>query len=352
MAEPKESEIRFPVRDAADVLVGLQRVREAGLLAGAPDVDRALTETIVSELASNIVKYADRGFMRVRRSEQAGEIDIDVWAEDHGPGIADIQRAMHDNFSTGNTLGLGLPGVERMSDAFSIRSIVGSGTEVHARRRVLGRGSLAAKRLTPPLPVPAMPAAPQWDLGMHARPLRNEIACGDATLAVQVDGGLLLVIVDGTGHGTSAAEAAERVSDFVLRGGGSDLPRLMAGLHARLQGSAGAAVGALFLDPVRRNFRYAGVGNTVATRRLGSTWRSISKDGVLGMRLPTILEQSSTLERGDLLLLWTDGIPEMAAGAYATRNAYRSAGQLARDLVAELGKPHDDASCIVLRWLD
>jgi anti-sigma regulatory factor (Ser/Thr protein kinase) len=344
--------VRFPVRDAADVIVGLQRVRDAGLLAGAPDVDRALTETIVSELATNIVKYADRGFLRVRRSERPGEVDIDVWAEDQGPGISDIDRAMRESYSTGSTLGLGLPGVERMSDEFSIRSTEGSGTEVHARRRVVGRSTLPPPRRAPLVPAPTTTQTVPWDLGMHARPIRNEIACGDATLAVQVDGGLLLVIVDGTGHGDSAAEAADRVSDFVLHGASSDLPRLMAGLHARLQGSAGAAVGALFVDPARKSFRYAGVGNTAAARRLGPTWRSISKDGVLGMRLPTILEQSSTLERGDLLLMWTDGIPEMAAGTYATRNAYRSAAQLARNLVKELGKPHDDASCIALRWLD
>ena len=355
MVEASTREVTFAVRDATDVILGIRKVREAGLLAGASEVDRSLTETIISELATNIVKYADRGVVRVGRMEQADGVDVLVWAEDHGPGIPDLERARADHFSTGNTLGLGLPGVERMSDAFSIQSIVGAGTQVHARRRIVGRTGGSAARATVPAATGADPAplqTPQWDIGMHARPLRGERVCGDRTLAVRVDGGLLLLIADGTGHGESAHAAATRIADFALRAGTSDLKRLMTGLHAALGGSVGAAVGALFVDPVRRTFRYAGVGNTGASRRMGVTWRSISRDGVLGMRLPSLLEQQGTLERGDLLLLWTDGVSEMAAGAYAARNAYRAAGQLARDLVEELGKPHDDASCIVLRWLD
>lgn len=355
MPETRPMQVSFAVRDPSDVILGIRQVRDAGLLAGASDVDRALTETIISELATNIVKYADRGSVRVRRTEQSGDVDVDIWAEDHGPGISDLARARADHFSTGNTLGLGLPGVERMSDAFSIRSTLGSGTEVHARRRILGRSGACLHRHATTDPVAATQAplqSAQWDIGMHAKPMRGERECGDQTLAVHVDGGLLLVIVDGTGHGSSASQAATRVSDFVLREGTSDLKRLMSGLHAALSGTVGAAVGALFIDPERRTFRYTGVGNTGASRRMGVTWRSISRDGVLGMRLPMLLEQGGTLERGDLILLWTDGVSEMAASAMAARQAYRASAQLARDLVEELGKPHDDASCIVLRWLD
>ena len=348
-------QVSFPVRDPADVILGIRQVREAGLLAGASEVDRTLTETIISELATNIVKYADRGSVRVRRTEQSGDVDVDIWAEDHGPGIPDLARARMDHFSTGNTLGLGLPGVERMSDVFSIRSTVGSGTEVHARRRILGRAGAPPRKAVARDASAATQAplqSPKWDIGMHAKPMRGEHECGDQTLAVHVDGGLLLVIVDATGHGPAANRAANRVSDFVLREGGSDLKRLMSGLHAILTGTVGAAVGALFIDPERRTFRYSGVGNTGASRRMGVTWRSVSRDGVLGMRLPTLLEQAGTLERGDLILMWTDGVSEMAATTMAARHAYRASAQLARDIVEELGKPHDDASCIVLRWLD
>ena len=351
MPESSGRRLMFTVKDAMDVVLGIQRMRADGLLAGAHEMDQSLVATIVSELATNIVKYAQRGLVRVERVERDGAVDIEVWAEDHGPGIPDIDRARSDRFSTGNTLGLGLPGVERMSDAFDIQSVVGHGTQVHARRRIVGARDAIAQRGRPAgngSPAPLHGA--QWDIGMHIRPLPGLMVSGDLTLVVQAGGGLLLLVVDGTGHGTTAAEAAQRVATFARSNADGDLGRFLAGLHAHLHGSVGAAVGALFIDPAARRFRYAAVGNTGASRRVGAPWRGVSKDGVLGQRLPGTFVQEGQLARGDLLLMFSDGMPEMACGEFAVRNAFKPAIQLAREMVDQLGKPHDDACCIVLRW--
>jgi anti-sigma regulatory factor (Ser/Thr protein kinase) len=353
MPEHAGRRVMFPVKDPTDVILGIQRMRESGLLEGADEVDRSLVATIVSELATNIVKYAQRGLVRVQRVELPDAVDIEVWAEDEGPGIVDIDRARTANFSTGNTLGLGLPGVERMSDAFDIQSVVGHGTQVHARKRIVGRSRHPTR---PPAPAgdgsPADLRTPQWDIGMHLRPMHGLVVSGDLTIAIRAGSGLLLLIADGTGHGVAAAEAAQRVAAFARAHADGDLGRFLAGLHAHLHGSVGAAVGALFIDPAARTFRYAGVGNTSAQRRSGAPWRGVSKDGVLGQRLPSPLVQEGTLARGDLLLMHSDGVSETAAGEFARRESHASAAQLARTIVAELGKPHDDASCIVLRWND
>lgn len=355
MPERASRRVLFPVKDATDVILGIQRVRESGLLAGAHEMEASLVATIISELATNIVKYAQRGVVWVQRIEHGGEVDVEVWAEDHGPGIPDIDRAKTERYSTGNTLGLGLPGVQRMSDEFTIQSVVGHGTQVRARRRIIGRPTTSARSgaTTPARDgSPAPLQTPQWEIGMHVRPMPGQRVSGDLAIAARAGESLLLVIADGTGHGQSAADAVQRVAEFVRNHADVDLARFLAGLHARLAGSAGAAVGALLVDPARRAFRYAGVGNTSAARRCGAPWRGISKDGVLGERLPGSLVQDGTLARGDLLMLFTDGLSEMAGGQFATRNAFRPAAELARELVAELGKPHDDAGCIVLKWND
>ena len=353
MPEATARRVAFLVKDAADVILGIQRVRESGLLAGAGEVDQSLVATIVSELATNIVKYAQRGHVRVQRVEHDGAVDIEVWAEDEGPGIPDVDRARTDRFSTGNTLGLGLPGVERMSDAFDIQSVVGHGTQIHARRRIVGREGLGARPRTTPAPAaPAPLTAPQWEIGMHVRPMPGHVVSGDLTIAVHAGAGLLLLMIDGTGHGTTAAEAAQRVAAFARASTQGDLPRFLAGLHAHLNGSAGAAVGALLLEPGTRTFRYAGVGNTTASRRVGAPWRAVSKDGVLGQRMPTAFVQDGTLTRGDLFVMHSDGLSELAAGEFAARNAHHPATALAREIVEQLGKAHDDAGCLVLRWND
>ncbi|MDW6093929.1 ATP-binding protein [Vibrio rhizosphaerae] len=90
--------------------------------------------TIVSELATNIVKYAGSGRIELAEMQRAcGRVTkhgIQVIARDFGPGIANIEQAMAEHFSTGGSLGMGLPGVQRMVDQFEIQSFTeASGTK-------------------------------------------------------------------------------------------------------------------------------------------------------------------------------------------------------------------------------
>ena len=86
--------------------------------------------TIVSELGRNILKYAERGRVRCEIIERDAQRGLQVVAVDSGPGIADIDAALTDSYSTGGTLGLGLPGVRRMADDFELQSVLGKGTKV------------------------------------------------------------------------------------------------------------------------------------------------------------------------------------------------------------------------------
>jgi len=345
--------VSFPVRDHADLTVGLQRMRTAGVLADADEVERAMVVTMVSELATNIVKYAGRGMIRVARSLASDGIEIDIWAEDSGPGIADLARALKDHFTTGTSLGLGLPGVRRMSDRFTIESTPGAGTRVHARRRITGRRSSASSRSVArsgaAASTPAELSTPLWDVGLRARPAPGQRDGGDLAIAVAVDDGLLLAMIDASGHGSFAKAAAEQVRSCVERADSGELPRVLQSCHERLRDTRGAAVGLLFVNSSDRSVRYMGVGNTGAARVVGTPWRPISKDGVLGQRLPTPREETATLSRGDLIVMWTDGVGGLP-GALSVRDAFRPAQELADEIVMKRGRSHDDAGCVVLRW--
>ena len=352
MRELPATAVSFPVRDHADLTVGIQRLRASGVLSEADEVQRAMIVTIVSELATNIVKYAGRGMIRVTRTDQADGVDVDVWAEDHGPGIVDTERALKDHFTTGTSLGLGLPGVRRMSDRFSIESVPGAGTRVHARKRISGRRIESSMRSMPRSGAASRGverSTPLWDIGLRARPAPGQHDGGDLALAIGLDDGVLLAMIDASGHGSFAKAAAEQVRSRLDRAEASELPKLLQACHESLEGSRGAAVGLLFVSATDRTARYIGVGNTGAARVAGAPWRPISKDGVLGERLPTPFEQSTTLARGDLIVMWTDGVSGLP-GALTVRDAFRPAQELADDIVASRGRSHDDAGCIVLRW--
>ena len=102
--------------------------------AGFDETPCRMIATAVSELVRNILKYAGSGEFRLRRVEGPGVRGIEIEVSDHGPGIADIDAAMSDHVSSGGTLGLGLPGVRRLMDEFSLESAPGQGTRVTARK--------------------------------------------------------------------------------------------------------------------------------------------------------------------------------------------------------------------------
>ena len=102
--------------------------------AGFAETPSRLIATAVSELVRNILKYAGQGELSLRQIREPGRRGIEIEATDQGPGIADCEAAMQDHFSSGGTLGLGLPGVRRMMDEFHLESTPGSGTRVTARK--------------------------------------------------------------------------------------------------------------------------------------------------------------------------------------------------------------------------
>ena len=109
-------------------LVSTHFCREAGF----DETPCRLIATAVSELARNILKYAGTGEIRLRQVEGRNGTGVEIEAVDRGPGIEDPDAAMRDHFSSGGTLGLGLPGVKRMMDEFSLESMPGEGTRVTA----------------------------------------------------------------------------------------------------------------------------------------------------------------------------------------------------------------------------
>lgn len=130
-------ELHHSIRGESDasraVLESTLYSREAGF----DEAPSRMIATAVSELVRNIIKYAGSGEIRLRRVKKMGARGIEIEALDNGPGIADCEAAMQDHYSSGGTLGLGLPAVKRMMDDFSLESTPGEGTRVTARKWIV-----------------------------------------------------------------------------------------------------------------------------------------------------------------------------------------------------------------------
>jgi serine/threonine-protein kinase RsbT len=121
---------RVPIERDADVVNARQKGRELASSIGFRGSDLALIATAISEIARNIVVYAERGEIALSTVADGDRHGVLVVAQDKGPGIADVEQVMRDGFSTGRSLGLGLPGARRLMDTFEIASEVGVGTTI------------------------------------------------------------------------------------------------------------------------------------------------------------------------------------------------------------------------------
>ncbi|GAA4241312.1 ATP-binding protein [Actinomadura meridiana] len=120
-----------PIASNDDVVRVRQVVRAAAAAAGLSLVDQTKIVTAASELARNTYAHGGGGTMRVERAVgDRGRTGVRIVFADEGPGIADIEQALSEGWTSGTGLGLGLSGARRLSDEFSLCSETGRGTTV------------------------------------------------------------------------------------------------------------------------------------------------------------------------------------------------------------------------------
>jgi serine/threonine-protein kinase RsbT len=113
-----------------DVVPFRNRVKEYAVKIGMGLVNQTKLITAASELSRNMLRYANGGDVVIEVVSKGRENGIRLTFVDKGPGIPDISLAMKDGYTTGKSMGLGLPGAKRLVSEFDIKSIVGKGTTV------------------------------------------------------------------------------------------------------------------------------------------------------------------------------------------------------------------------------
>ena len=134
-----EGDIVVEIHNSDDIVEARKAGHQLALDLGFSLTDVTMIATAISEIARNITSYAGRGAVRVMVADREGRKALVVRAEDDGPGIADIERALEDGYSTGRGLGMGLPGARRLMDRLIVESARGRGTVVEMWKWVPGR---------------------------------------------------------------------------------------------------------------------------------------------------------------------------------------------------------------------
>jgi serine/threonine-protein kinase RsbT len=126
----RPDEIRIEIVTDGDIVRARQAGRELAASAGCASTDQTMVATAISEIARNLLTHAGGGDLEMRLVDRLGRTSLEIIARDDGPGIGDLERALEDGFTTGDGLGLGLPGARRLMDEFTVESEVGLGTVV------------------------------------------------------------------------------------------------------------------------------------------------------------------------------------------------------------------------------
>lgn len=290
-----------------------------------------------SELASNLVKHAREGSVLLRVLRRSGTAGVGVLTLDHGPGTRDIAALSVDGVTTTGTLGIGLGAVRRFADRLDLHSVPGLGTVVSAE---FWRHEPGASDVTHGSDL----------FGALLRPLPGESVCGDAYAHRAAHGSTLVMMVDGLGHGPMAARASDAAVRAFLASRQVEPRHLLDDLHHALKGTRGAAVAVAQVDPAAGVLRYGGIGNIVGrVVDAADSSQLASQPGIVGHNAPTVREIEVPLERGQWLVMHSDGltdrwrVPDLP-GILAT-----SPVVLCAALLRAAGNRRDDAGVLALR---
>ena len=389
---------RYRINRRSDVQMAAVSVQRPDYYPGLSALDRTALGTVIAELGTNILKYGVEGSIRISQVQDGARQGILVEASDAGPGIPDLDRALEEHFSTGNSLGLGLPAVQRMSDELGITTGPDTGTQVRALRWIRPEpqaappaGSRGRHEPAPPSQPPQADAAPaggivrplQLTIEQRIRPCYPERVSGDQLLVSQQGCLWLLGVVDGCGHGPEAHAVACAVVEALQErfrqlaagrvGGRSDgsgsgsgtgdgemanpgpcpaegwLEELLRTAHQRACGSRGAAIGLALVDSHRRELWFSGIGNTRILEFRSRGWTGVSRDGQLGDRFPTPIVQRFPLEDGDTVVQCSDGLRESQVRQLRQSSDPALPLPALADLLMRQALRTDDVSVLLLR---
>jgi anti-sigma regulatory factor (Ser/Thr protein kinase) len=326
IAVDEETQPGFARREAARI-AALEGLQEA-------DVGRV--SIVVTEAAKNLVKHGNGGEVLLRGWSQNGASAVDVLALDKGKGMSDVGACMRDGFSTAGTPGTGLGAMQRMSDLLDIYSVPGAGTVVHCR--------IGAENRLP------ADATERMDSGVVIVPIAGETRCGDGWAERHTDSHSVYMVVDGLGHGSGAADAADEAIAAFQRVETANPLDVLDEAHHALRKTRGAALSVASIDHNRRKVRFAGIGNVAGAIISPAKWQNmVSHNGIVGHSQARMQDFTYDWPADAMLAMYSDGITSHWNLSKYPGLQLRSPLLQAAVVYRDFSRRRDDATVLIAR---
>lgn len=273
--------------------------RAAGTLAAEAGMDASSIDRIavlVTQLGTNLWRHSTSGRLLIAMRRDGEHDGIDVLSLDDGPGMIDPDRCMADGYSTSGDLGNGLGEARRLSDEFSLFSVLGRGTVIFGR--VVGQRTGIG-----------LIQEPRFVVGAVCLAAPGESVSGDGWSFRAEDETGSLMVADGLGHGPGAAEAAEGAL-AVFKGGLTGSPSAMlTRAHQALHGTVGAVVAVATFEAKGGTIVFSGAGNITGRLISGIADRTLlSQPGTVGRQIRRLHDVSYEWDQHAVLVVHSDGL--------------------------------------------
>ena len=290
---------------------------------------------VASELASNLLRHASHGRMRLSRVDSGGRTGIQIESEDNGPGIPNVEEAITDGYSTAGGLGLGLGAVNRLMDELEFYSGAQGGVHVVCQRWLRPASRVILEKVLA--------------FGAATRSYRMLSENGDTFIIRQWNRHALVGVIDGLGHGHFAQRASQTARQYIEQHFDQSMENLFRGAGRACRATRGVVMALARFDLDRRILTLASVGN-IEVRLVGNHERLklVVRRGIIGLNAPAPVPLEHPWTPGSLLIMHSDGIrthwdwkdfPDLE-GQTPTAIAHR--------LLHQLGKADDDATVLVV----
>ncbi|HEY7496725.1 MAG TPA: ATP-binding SpoIIE family protein phosphatase [Candidatus Tectomicrobia bacterium] len=335
---PYDIQHTLRVSQMSDVNTAGQLAQAMALALGFNETASAEVAIATSELASNLVKHARGGTLTLTPLTEEKRVGLHIESQDRGPGIADIEQALTDGFSTAGSLGNGLGAVNRLMDTCEITSQPGteSGTRIVCQRWLRADGH-------PFVPGPLT-------FGAATRPHPRMTVNGDAFVIKQWHAGALVGVIDGLGHGPFAHHAAQAARQYVESHFDQPLRAIFQGVDRTCRATRGVVMALARFDRTGTQLSFASIGN-VETRVFGSpeSLPLIVRRGIVGGNAPTPVSTEHRWVPGNILVLLSDGVTTHWRWKDVAHLATVSATVMAQQLLRRFAKDTDDATVVVVK---
>lgn len=325
----------------ADVVTARRTAKELALSIGFDGTAQEEIVLVVSELATNILKYASRGIVDLHVVYEAGRLGMHVSAHDRGGGF-DAGQALQDGYSSANTLGFGLGAVKRLVDYMQIDS---------RQNRNAGTDIVCKKWLQKSLDSLAPSSRLPLDIGVISQAKPGQAVNGDAFVVKhEVNGDCLIAVIDGLGHGEYAHEAAQIAKVYIETYSQQALLELFRNVGVACQASRGLVMALAKFEHNCSYLSFASIGN-IEAKIVGSQgkWSLPIKRGIVGRHAITPTFVKHPWLPTNQLVIHSDGISSHWDWQQFSPIHNKPAQFIAEHMHHKLYKAGDDATLVLVK---